>query len=368
MAQPEGPPAVAQEAVFVGSGEMPPDSIAVEGPNLSAPGGVGSVLSSYLTTGYQATNYGIACDEARAMLKWRLIDDPVALATLRVRSEVTDNEAMVTRTRIFLGITSSMLLSGVREAACFVCRHRMVHCVVTPGGGIDNDLIRTLAPAAVRVGGSGARQANITVDHARARAAVMPYVARVLAGVAAAGPRTTPSALIRALAGGLREAAPDAAETSVIYWCAERDIPIFSPSIVDGLIGEAIFAFNREQVAAGRPALQVDLIEDIRGMNTQATTAKHTGMIILGGGLVKHHICNANLMRNGSDHSVFIGTGQEFDGSDAGARPDEAVSWGKIRIDTKFVKVYVDAALVFPALVAQVFVPFFRENRNLYPQ
>ena len=28
--------------------------------------------------------------------------------------------------------------------------------------------------------------------------------------------------------------------------------------------------------------------------------AKATGMIILGGGLVKHHICNANLMRNGA--------------------------------------------------------------------
>lgn len=31
-------------------------------------------------------------------------------------------------------------------------------------------------------------------------------------------------------------------------------------------------------------------------MNSQAVFAKHTGMIILGGGIVKHHICNANLM------------------------------------------------------------------------
>ena len=56
------------------------------------------------------------------------------------------------------------------------------------------------------------------------------------------------------------------------------------------------------------------------------------GMIILGGGVVKHHICNANLMRNGADFSVFINTGQEFDGSDSGARPDEAISWGKIKV------------------------------------
>lgn len=32
-------------------------------------------------------------------------------------------------------------------------------------------------------------------------------------------------------------------------------------------------------------------------------------------------------------------TGQEFDGSDSGARPDEAVSWGKIKLDAKPVKV-----------------------------
>ena len=37
-------------------------------------------------------------------------------------------------------------------------------------------------------------------------------------------------------------------------------------------------------------------------------------------------------VRNGADYSVFINTGQEFDGSDSGARPDEAVSWGKIRL------------------------------------
>lgn len=34
----------------------------------------------------------------------------------------------------------------------------------------------------------------------------------------------------------------------------------------------------------------------MRRMNTQAVFAANSGMIILGGGVVKHHICNANLM------------------------------------------------------------------------
>ena len=73
-------------------------------------------------------------------------------------------------------------------------------------------------------------------------------------------------------------------------------------------------------------------------------------MIILGGGVVKHHVCNANLMRNGADFAVYINTGQEFDGSDSGARPDEAVSWGKIKATARPVKVYADATLVFPQI------------------
>lgn len=40
----------------------------------------------------------------------------------------------------------------------------------------------------------------------------------------------------------------------------------------------------------------MDSIADIRKINSQAVFAKRTGMIILGGGLVKHHIANANLM------------------------------------------------------------------------
>ena len=32
---------------------------------------------------------------------------------------------------------------------------------------------------------------------------------------------------------------------------------------------------------------------------------RKTGMIILGGGVPKHHINNANLMRNGADFAVY---------------------------------------------------------------
>ena len=66
----------------------------------------------------------------------------------------------------------------------------------------------------------------------------------------------------------------------------------------------------------------------------------------------KHHISNANMFRNGADYAVFINTAQEFDGSDSGARPDEAVSWGKIRDSAKTVKVLLNLTHIFALLIA----------------
>ncbi|XP_068343093.1 deoxyhypusine synthase-like [Pyrus communis] len=105
------------------------------------------------------------------------------------------------------------------------------------------------------------------------------------------------------------------------------------------------------------PGLIIDLVRDIRAMNDEAVHAspRKTGMIILGGGMPKHHISNANMFHNGADYGVFINTAQEFDGSDSGARPDEAVSWGKIRDSAKTVKVHCDATIAFPLLVAETF-------------
>ncbi|KEZ41865.1 Homospermidine synthase (spermidine-specific) [Scedosporium apiospermum] len=109
----------------------------------------------------------------------------------------------------------------------------------------------------------------------------------------------------------------------------------WTPSKVIHRLGKEI---NDERSVSSPKALTIDIVQDIRAINTISVRAKRAGMIILGGGVVKHHIANACLMRNGAEHAVYINTGQEFDGSDAGARPDEAVSWGKIKIGADHVK------------------------------
>lgn len=161
-------------------------------------------------------------------------------------------------------------------------------------------------------------------------------------------------------------------EDSVYYWAWKNDIPVFCPALTDGSLGDMLYFHTYKSSPA---QLRVDIVEDVRKINTMSVRAKRAGMIILGGGLVKHHIANACLMRNGAESAVYVNTAQEFDGSDAGARPDEAVSWGKIKTDGKSVKVrfinnssfvrvsgdsnmvqvYAEATVVFPLIVAATF-------------
>ncbi|GAA6026110.1 hypothetical protein JCM8202_002112 [Rhodotorula sphaerocarpa] len=113
-------------------------------------------------------------------------------------------------------------------------------------------------------------------------------------------------------------------------------IPVFCPAVTDGSLGDMMYFHTYKSEIP----LNIDIVSDIRRLNDLSIKSKKAGMIILGGG------------RNGADFSVYINAGQEFDGSDSGARPDETVSWGKIRIDGESVKVYADATLVFPLRVA----------------
>jgi deoxyhypusine synthase len=166
------------------------------------------------------------------------------------------------------------------------------------------------------------------------------------------GAKWTPSRIIRRL--GLEINNPD----SIWYWCARNEIPVYSPAITDGSIGNVIYFHSKQ--TSGAPKLVVDVVEDIRGMNNEAVWAKKTGTIILGGGVSKHHIMNANLMRDGADFAVYINTSSEFDGSDSGATPNEAVSWGKIRAEAHPVKVYAEVSLVLPIIVARTFAKFIR--------
>ena len=66
---------------------------------------------------------------------------------------------------------------------------------------------------------------------------------------------------------------------------------MYSPALTDGSLGDMLYFHSFKN-----PGFILDIVQDIRGMNGEAVFAKKTGVIILGGGVVKHHTMNANLM------------------------------------------------------------------------
>jgi len=318
-----------------------------------------AVASAWVRTGFQATNLGRAVEEVNRMRAWRLSDRPVELETDDAFKDPAVRRA--TKCTIYLSYTSNMISSGVREVIKFLVKHKLVDVLVTTAGGVEEDFIKCLAPTYVgefALKGTELRKkgvnriGNLLIpndNYCRFEDWLRPILDKMTDEQDALTREEllenpwTPSRVIRRLGLEIDD------EDSVYYWAAKNNIPVYCPALTDGSIGDMLFfhSYKRNFI--------LDTVKDVRGINDSAVRAKCTGMIILGGGLVKHHTCNANLMRNGADFAVFINTGAEFDGSDSGARPDEAISWGKIKIDANPVKVYADATLAFPLLVARTF-------------
>ncbi|PJF20028.1 hypothetical protein PSACC_00192 [Paramicrosporidium saccamoebae] len=316
------------------------------------------LMTSYLTTGFQATNLGLAIERVNEMLAWQ-------------PSPVEGEEADPSRSfcKIFLGYTSNQVSCGNREAIRYLVQHKLVHVLVTTAGGIEEDFMKCLKPHYVgdfhldgktlRMQGLN-RIGNLIVpndNYCTFEDWITPILDKVIKEQIEQGTVWTPSKLIHRLGMECQD------ESSIYYWAARNNIPVFCPAITDGAIGDMIYFHSYKQDTQ----LILDLVQDIRGINSEALRAGATGMLCLGGGLIKHHICNANLMRNGADFSVFINTGLESDGSDAGAAPDEAVSWGKIKMTAKPVKVTCEATIAFPLLVAETFakVPITRRSVSM---
>lgn len=282
------------------------------------------VIDSYSSTGAQATNLAKAIEIIKKMRK--------------------------AKAKIYLGYTSCMVSSGLRDVFRYLVEHKFVDVIVTTTGGVEEDLIKCLGDFKIgdfNLEGKKLREkginriGNILVPNSRYcrfEDFLIPIFEKHKDKI------LSPSELIRILGEEIND------KDSIYYWAWKNNIPVFCPAITDGAIGDIIYFFKFKN-----PSFKIDVAEDIVKMNESVFEKEKTGLIILGSGIVKHHICNANMFRNGADYAVYINNAQEFDASDAGARPDEAVSWGKITPEADSVKVFGDATILFPIIVGKCF-------------
>lgn len=105
------------------------------------------LVDQYGAMGFQGSSLGHAIDEINKMLRWRLSDEPW---TEDQDDDLKDPEARAkVKCTIFLGYTSNMISCGSRELIRFLCQHKMIDCIVTTGGGIEEDFIKCFAPTFV---------------------------------------------------------------------------------------------------------------------------------------------------------------------------------------------------------------------------
>lgn len=293
-------------------------------------------IESYKSMGIQGTNLGMAIDIINKM-----IEDNVF---------------------IFLGATSNMISSGNREIIKYLVKHKKIHAIVMSAGAVEEDIIKCFKPFII---GSFDIPGRTLFDKGIGRIGnifapfdrylyfekfMNPFFDRIYSEMRK-GKTYTPSEFINELGKEIKR--EEKHEESIIYWAYKNNIPIFCPALTDGSLGD-LMHFQKQK----RKDFIIDMVEDHTKIINIALNQEKTGAIILGGGVSKHYILNANIFREGLDYAVYITTAQEYDASDSGGNPQEAITWAKIKVDGLNVKIKAEATIVFPLIVAATFAKY----------
>ncbi len=249
---------------------------------------------------------------------------------------------------VFLTFTANMMASGLRGILTQLVDDGFVEAVITTGGSIDHDIIKSYRTYQlgsfneddVRLHKKGVnRIGNILAPNSR-YLFLEKKMKRVFDEVHARSPVFTPSDLNSHLGTILPQ-------ESFLATCHRKKVPVFSPGLIDSAIGMHLFFYRQDH-----PEFILNPAEDLKKLADIVFEAEKTGGIILGGGISKHHLIGANLMRGGLDYAVYVTTAQEYDGSLSGAHPREAKSWGKITEGGRTVTAHGDATLILPLIKA----------------
>ena len=288
------------------------------------------IIKSFKSSGFQASQFSEA---------------------IRITNKMIEEKVFV-----FLGYTSNMVSSGNREIIRYLVENKKVDVLVTTAGGIEEDIIKCLGDFILgdfKAEGKELREkginriGNIFVPNNRYvdfEKFVQPILEELYLSQKKTGKVTTTGEIIWKLGEKI------ANKESIYYWAWKNKIKVYCPALQDGALGDNIYFFKFKY-----PDFILDIAEDLKEFNDTTIGLKRSGAIILGSGIIKHSILNANMLRNGLDYAVYINTAQEYDGSDSGAMPEEAVSWGKIQKNAESVKVFGDATILFPILVTESF-------------
>jgi deoxyhypusine synthase len=133
-------------------------------------------------------------------------------------------------------------------------------------------------------------------------------------------------------------------QESLLHTAEKRSVPIFCPGIFDSMLGLNLWTYSRLN------PLVINPFKDFSKLVDMTYETKKVGVIILGGGMPKHHVLIANSYRGGVDAAIQITLDRPEGGGASGAPLEEAISWGKIKTHRMLATVVGDATVIFPLL------------------
>jgi len=131
---------------------------------------------------------------------------------------------------------------------------------------------------------------------------------------------------------------------SILFTAQRRSIPIFCPGIFDSMLGLNLWTYSQLN------SLLINPFKDFSKLVDMTYDARKVGVVILGGGMPKHHVLIANSYRGGVDAAIQISLDRPDGGGASGAPLEEAISWGKIKGHQMLATVLGDATVMFPLL------------------
>ncbi|XP_057535265.1 deoxyhypusine synthase-like [Amaranthus tricolor] len=142
-----------RSVVFKESENLEGKCIKIEGYDFNQGVNYPKLLKSFISTGFQASNLGEAIDVVNEMLNWRLANEIITEDCSEEEKDPVFRESV--RCKVFLGFTSnliclfSFLLRFNKHNICtqyFLFAHPQVDVAVTTAGGVEEDLVKCLAP------------------------------------------------------------------------------------------------------------------------------------------------------------------------------------------------------------------------------
>ena len=269
---------------------------------------------------------------------------------LAVAVKIMERMIQAKNCKKFLSFTGNLVATGTRGVFRELVKRKMVDIVITTCGSLDHDMARCwknyyrgsfiMNDAKLHEQGIN-RLGNVLVPNDSYGTIIEDKMQALLQDLWREGMReVSASQLCREI--GLR----CCNESSILYWAARNDIPVYVPGITDGAVGYQTWLFSQDH------DFKLNLLKDEGELSNLMFSTKKTGALIVGGGISKHHTIWWNQFKDGLDYVVYISTADEWDGSLSGARPREAVSWGKISEKAKRVMVEGDASLILPLMTS----------------